>query len=203
MWVVKLGGGLARSLHLKSWVETLSRYGRGRVVIVPGGGPFADGVRASQKKFQFDDSTAHRMALLAMEQYGVMLCGMAHNLRPVSIDVDFKKVIDQNDVPVWMASALAHGDKSIPTSWDVTSDSLAAWLASRLGAQALILVKHIGPRAQMPTIAELTSSNVIDAAFEDFADLVKYKVRILGADQYDLIQVALTSNELCGVQVTR
>jgi 5-(aminomethyl)-3-furanmethanol phosphate kinase len=203
MWVVKLGGSLAPSSHLKSWIETLSHYACGRAVIVPGGGPFADEVRASQKKFLFDDLSAHRMALLAMEQYGVMLCGMAHNFRPVSTAAEIKKAISQHDVPVWLASTLILADHSIPASWDVSSDSLAAWLASRLGAQALILVKHMESRAQTMTIAELISSGKVDAAFAQFADLTKYQVGIVGIEQYDLIQGALSSNEPCGIQVTR
>ena len=32
----------------------------------------------------------------------------------------------------------------LPHSWDVTSDSIAAWVASRIGARRLILIKPPG-----------------------------------------------------------
>src|SRR6476646_6107739 len=73
--VVKLGGSQARSSHLASWLDVLSRCG-GRAVIVAGGGPFADAVRTTQPAMGFDDRAAHHMALLAMEQYAVALASL-------------------------------------------------------------------------------------------------------------------------------
>ena len=45
-------------------------------------------------------------------------------------------------------AALAHGARrpDIPWSWNVTSDSLAAWLAGELPASRLVLVKHEAAR---------------------------------------------------------
>src|SRR6185312_9091771 len=67
--VVKLGGSFAYSDYLQDWIEALAAS-PGRVVIVPGGGPFADAVRLAQRQMRFDDKAAHHMAVLAMEQYG-------------------------------------------------------------------------------------------------------------------------------------
>src|SRR5262245_51683374 len=67
--VIKLGGSFAFSADLADWIAAIAGCA-GRVVIVPGGGPFADAVRAAQAQMGFDDCAAHRMALLAMEQYG-------------------------------------------------------------------------------------------------------------------------------------
>ena len=50
------------------------------MVLVPGGGPFADAVRAAQPRMGFDDRAAHAMALLAMEQYGCALANLAQGL---------------------------------------------------------------------------------------------------------------------------
>ena len=63
--VVKLGGSFAGSVELPAWLDALARCA-GRVVVVPGGGPFAEAVRAAQPKMRFDDHAAHRMAVLAM-----------------------------------------------------------------------------------------------------------------------------------------
>ena len=42
-------------------------------VIVPGGGPFADAVRALQPALGMGELVAHRMAILAMQQFGLAL----------------------------------------------------------------------------------------------------------------------------------
>ena len=73
--VVKLGGSLAFSQHLRAWISALAAC-PGRAVIVPGGGPFADAVRSAQTRMGYDDHAAHHMALLAMEQYGRALISL-------------------------------------------------------------------------------------------------------------------------------
>ena len=70
MWVVKLGGALERDGDLRAVLDTLAGAGAGRLVIVPGGGTFADLVRERQRNWRFDNGTAHAMAVLAMAQYG-------------------------------------------------------------------------------------------------------------------------------------
>ncbi len=77
--VVKLGGSLAASPQLPILLRSLGRAAADglRVVIVPGGGPFADAVRVTQQDCAFDDAAAHDMALLAMAQYGRLLGALA------------------------------------------------------------------------------------------------------------------------------
>jgi len=72
--VLKLGGSYAFSPFLKNWIDAVKDCA-GCVVLVPGGGPFADAVRAAQPRMGFDDRAAHEMAVLAMDQYG---CAIAH-----------------------------------------------------------------------------------------------------------------------------
>ena len=61
------------------WLEIIAGNA-GHVVLVPGGGPFADAVREAQPKMGFDDAAAHHMALLAMEQYGRALVSLNETL---------------------------------------------------------------------------------------------------------------------------
>ena len=51
MIVVKIGGSLGKADALRSWLAVLAR-GKGRVVVVPGGGAFADGVREEQRRLR-------------------------------------------------------------------------------------------------------------------------------------------------------
>ncbi|MDZ7736033.1 MAG: hypothetical protein U5P41_07960 [Gammaproteobacteria bacterium] len=65
--VIKLGGSLLDSPRLAEWLGILAEHGAGRAVIVPGGGRYADAVRAAQAGQGFDDTTAHRRAMESMQ----------------------------------------------------------------------------------------------------------------------------------------
>ena len=101
LWVVKLGGSLAHSRYLKRWLSVLAD-GDPAVIIVPGGGPFADQVRTLQKRRRFDDAAAHHMALLAMEQYGRMLVGLQSGLRPAATRAEITRARRAGMAAVWM-----------------------------------------------------------------------------------------------------
>src|ERR671935_1882325 len=98
--VVKLGGSYAFSPILGDWLEMVARNA-GNVVLVPGGGPFADAVRDAQPKMGFDDAAAHHMALLAMEQYGRALVSVNGALAPASSLAAIRRLLSTRKVPVW------------------------------------------------------------------------------------------------------
>src|SRR5690606_1029758 len=129
VWVVKLGGSLASNPGLKDWLAVLARRGGGRVVIVPGGGPFADAVRVAQRRWNFPDPVEHRMALPAMEQYGLLLAGMQPRLRTARTAAEIAEILARGAAAVWLPFAMTAGPEArdIEESWNMTSDSLAAW----------------------------------------------------------------------------
>lgn len=178
--VVKLGGSLLEHPQaLQRWLRIVAGGG-GRLVVVPGGGPFADAVRIAQRKSGIDDRTAHRMALLAMEQYGVLLASLAPVLAPAESVGAMREALQRGRVPVWMPFRMVVDAKDIEASWGVTSDSLAAWLAQNLGAAVLWLVKSCAIPAQ--DAASLAAMGVVDAAFPRFCAAARYAVRVLGPD---------------------
>src|SRR5262245_49640699 len=121
--VVKVGGSYAFSSALKSWIDAVAACA-GRVVVVPGGGPFAETVRAAQPKMGFDDRAAHEMALLAMEQYGCALASLGAGWRLAASAAAIQDVLRENGVPVWSPTPMLRDANDVPWSWDVTSDSL-------------------------------------------------------------------------------
>ena len=151
--VVKLGGSYAFSTHLKDWIDAIALCA-GRVVVAPGGGPFADAVREVQPKMGLDDRVAHHMALLAMDQYGCALASLERKLIPAASATAIRRVLLDGGVPVWSATRMVLGAEDIPWSWDVTSDSLAAWLAgdpTRAGdasTRAHLLIRLAGAQCQ-------------------------------------------------------
>ena len=91
--VVKVGGSFAHHPRLGDVVAALAR-GVGRTVVVPGGGPFADMVRREQPRIGYDDRTAHRMALLAMAQFGHALASLSPALRPAAGLAAIKRTLE-------------------------------------------------------------------------------------------------------------
>ena len=157
--VIKLGGSFAFSPRLRDWIGAIASRAGG-IVIVPGGGLFADAVRTAQPTMGFDDRAAHRMGLLAMEQYGCAIASLDERLMPAQTLELIRQGLDDGKVPVWLPAQMVLGDAGIPQSWDVTSDSLAAWLADKIGAERLLLVKHVDAKEKMVRATDLAARNV-------------------------------------------
>jgi dihydroneopterin aldolase len=165
--VVKLGGSYAFSSALKSWIDAVAACA-GHAVVVPGGGPFAETVRVAQPKMGFDDRAAHEMALLAMEQYGCALASLGAGWRLAASAAAILDVLREGGVPVWSPTPMLRDANDVPWSWDVTSDSLAAWLAGRIGAKRVLLVKQLEPPPGSLRAADLVADGIIDPAFPRF-----------------------------------
>ncbi|MFJ5445386.1 uridylate kinase [Methylobacillus methanolivorans] len=168
MWVIKLGGSLLGSSELNLWLDIVARHGDGKVLIVPGGGIFADAVRDAQISSGIDDATAHRMAVMAMDQYGVLMTGLSPRLVTAKSELEIAERGWQHRGIVWLPSDMICADESIPMNWGITSDSLAAYLAAKLNAEHLILVKSSRPDAdQQVSLEKLTKEGFVDSAFGD------------------------------------
>jgi len=198
--VVKIGGSCAASLDLRRWSAAVAGCA-GQVAIVPGGGPFADAVRAAQPAIGFDDAAAHHMAMLAMEQYGRALAGFDARLRLVDSAAALRRCLRENRVPVWLPTRMALGAAEIPASWDVTSDSLAAWLAGRIGARRLLLLKQVElPRG--PVRAEdLAARGVVDKAFARFLAGSGVAAFVLGPAGHMAIAAAVCDDSAAGTPI--
>ncbi|MDD5461544.1 MAG: uridylate kinase [Methylococcales bacterium] len=181
MIVVKLGGSLTESdalLHCLDSVE--QNFPHGGIIIVPGGGAFADQVRLAQQHWKFDDRTAHKMALLAMQQMALLFQGLKSHFTIAGSLADIQKMLNQQKIVIWSPDISELDKAGIQASWDITSDSLAAWLAGILSASKLILVKSaiIDPAL---SLQELAKQGVIDKAFCVFAMRGSFKLDIVSA----------------------
>lgn len=169
MWAVKLGGSLHGDVpRLREWLDMLALRGGGRVVVVPGGGRFADAVRAEQQRLGFDDLAAHDMAVLAMCQSALLMQSMQPALRLVRDAESIADVLHAGGTALWQPFDALRDAPDALTSWDVTSDSLAAWLAARLQAERLVLVKWNAPPPHAG-IDALVEAGYVDRAFGTFA----------------------------------
>lgn len=193
MLIVKLGGSLLGTPELQAWLDMLATQSDGRVVIVPGGGVFADAVRAAQTTGGFNDATAHHAALLAMDQYGLVLQGLQPALTTAASELEISERSWQHRAIVWLPSRMVLADDEIPKSWEVTSDSLAAWLAAKIDAESLVLVKHPDVVDEALPVSQLMSEGLLDPAFDRFASRLGCPVRVIGKQGYRAISARLRS----------
>jgi 5-(aminomethyl)-3-furanmethanol phosphate kinase len=138
--VVKVGGGLGRGAGddaLRALCTTLGALAeRHALLVVPGGAWFADAVRDADRRFGLPATTSHHMAVLGMEQFGwllgVLIPGAERTADPARAAAGRAAVLLPAALPL-----------DLPASWQVTSDSIAAWVAGRAGADRLVLVKEV------------------------------------------------------------
>ncbi len=177
--VVKLGGSLHHAAELGGWLAALAEAPGPPRVAVPGGGPFADAVRAAQERLGFHDLAAHRMAILAMQQYGLLLQAREPRLALIETEAEMR-ALPPGAGGVWLPWRLAGLEPGIEASWDVTSDSLALWLARRLGSPRLLLVKSAVLPEGRASAATLAAADVLDRAFPGLAIGYGGDVRCVG-----------------------
>ena len=163
--VVKVGGGLGRGAGddaLRALCTALGQLGeRHALLVVPGGAWFADAARDADRRFELRATTSHRMAILGMEQFAWLLSDL---IPGAERRADLARV-GAGRTSVLLPAGLPIDE--LPASWQVTSDSIAAWVAGKVGAERLVLVKEVeGLFAQWPpqgeplarlTVAELAA----------------------------------------------
>lgn len=197
-WVVKLGGSLWSAPELRCWLDVLAGARSVRVVIVPGGGPFADAVRAAQPRIGFGDRAAHVMAMLAMEQYGTALADLEPRLTPARAPDE----LDRAAGPVvWTPLPMATA-ADIAESWDVTSDSLAVWLAQTLGASCAVLVKSAPLPDGTHAAGRLAADGIVDVALPDRVERFRGSVWCVRSTDHRRFAEALDRGAPVGARLT-
>jgi len=165
--VVKVGGGLgggAGDDALRALCTTLGELGeRHALVVVPGGAWFADAVREADRRFGLRARTSHHMAVLGMEQFGWLLSELVPGAECCD-DLAAAARLAAGRTALLRPAGLAL--EGLPASWEVTSDSIAAWVARRVDAGRLVLVKEVdGLFAQWPArgepLARLTVAELV------------------------------------------
>lgn len=185
--VVKLGGSLFGSKDLPAMLRATSRFS---AILVAGGGAFADAVRSEQNRLGFSDVAAHRMAILAMDQSAVCLADFAGDFAPCASVPEFADAAAIGRPAVWLPSKMAL-EADLPASWDVTSDSLALWLAIRLGAPRLVIAKAAA--VEVKPLEYLAKTGVVDSHFPRLGRRYSGEISIVGPATPQALETALAS----------
>jgi aspartokinase-like uncharacterized kinase len=143
--VIKIGGSLAEDPErLRALCTKLSEFAKKyAIIVVPGGGRFADVVRDFDQRFTLSSGISHRMAILGMDQFGLLLSQIIPNSCATYLLNDAKQLSEIRVVPIFLPSRLMFKEDPLENSWDVTSDSIAAYVASRLHVAKVLLVTDV------------------------------------------------------------
>jgi aspartokinase-like uncharacterized kinase len=157
--VVKVGGAIipypgALDLAMRA-LESAAARGDS-LLVVPGGGPFADAVRRVDRALSIESHAAHWMAILAMDQHAHLLVSRGPSATLIEHPDEAADVLRRRELPVLAPYRWLRAADPLPHSWDVTSDSIAAWVAGQVHASRLLLVKPVTGEA----------AALVDAYFE-------------------------------------
>jgi 5-(aminomethyl)-3-furanmethanol phosphate kinase len=220
--VLKIGGGLPRDRGDAALRALCAAVGnaaaRHPLLVVPGGGAFADAVRAEDARFGLRAPTTHEMAILAMDQFGLMLRDLVPG---AGVCRDFETAAAlacDGRAPILLPAALVLAADGLPASWDVTSDSIAAWVAGRAGARRVVLVKGVrglydGPPGEGEPIGTLGTSRLaalqregraggVDPYFATALAAARVEGWIVGGDDPARLAQLLDTGTTTGTQVT-
>jgi aspartokinase-like uncharacterized kinase len=185
--IVKLGGSLAGDPALPRWLAAIAEGPVPRLV-VPGGGPFADAVRALQPRLGFDERTAHGAAILAMQQYALVLAAIEPRLVSVEGPAEIAAAARAGRSMLWLPWATIGRDPTIEASWRVTSDSLSLLLATRLAVPELLLVKASALPPVPIDLEQLAARGILDGAFPELARTYRGRIRLASLFDIDALE---------------
>ena len=171
--VIKVGGSLLDLDNLEARLSAiLARHGP-RVLLIAGGGKVVDVVRELDQRHGLGDQQAHDLAIRGLDFTAAILCAFipecALMWRPMELEVNWSG----GRVPILIPSLFLDAfdqprPDSLPASWRITSDSIAARAAVILGAKHLILLKSVTP-PEGSSRADAARLGLVDPCFPDIA----------------------------------
>jgi aspartokinase-like uncharacterized kinase len=171
-WVLKLSGSLDNEKTLSNLIRVIEELSSNfHIVIVPGGGAFADFIRARSTARGVSDETSHAQAVLSVCQFGYELIGRFQNGVAAHNRPQVEAALKSGATPVFIPYPYAVKQTSIPATWDATSDTIAAEVCRDLGIGGLVLLKSVdgiiknGKLQAQVGKASLKKSDVVDPLF--------------------------------------
>ncbi len=144
--VFKIGGKiLENSNNIKSTFSQLTQLFEEKIlqkiIIIPGGGSFANFVRRLDEDLQIGDDLAHWIAIYSMNYNGIILNGKYPDLETIE---ELKTFQDAKQIfCIFLPYNFLREDDTLPHNWDVTSDSIAFYVANKLKLSQCFLIKNI------------------------------------------------------------
>ena len=186
--VFKIGGKILENFKdIKSTISQLTQLFEDKIlqkiIVIPGGGSFANFVRSLDDVLQIGDDLAHWIAIYSMNYNGIML----HRKYPDFEIIEKLKIFQEakQKFCIFLPYRFLREDDILPHNWDVTSDSIALYIATKLKLSQCFLIKNIDgifniDKELIKSIStfkynELKSSNQLDNIIEEDSNIKKSK----------------------------
>ena len=193
---------------MKIWIKFIANHFKGRAIIIPGGGLFANHIRTIQKDYNLENDIAHDMALYSMSQMGLLISSIDRiNLHFCSTKHEISKVIEDDKVPIigsfdFLKTRIGSSNKN----WSITSDSIALLISEELQLNTLLIVKSclcsfVDSKIALNQIKvnKLVSLGILDASFSVNFQNSRTKVYLFFRDQlpnaYDTVLTSSKPNK--------
>lgn len=196
IWVVKLGGSMLHAPELRAWLAACAGDAPVTCVVVLGGGPLVDEIRALQSSWQYDDALAHELALEAMGLNARAVAAVEPALAPLHWPGR-----PPTGSALWLPRA-PWAWLELPASWAVTSDSVALRLAQCLDAAAVVLVKSV-PAARLvaASAAAHAAAGTVDGALPDLLARNGIAVHLAAREHHASLRAGRATGRLPGVAI--
>lgn len=157
--VVKIGG----SLFPDYAIDLANKLKNTDSCIILGGGEFANLIRKYNDEEDFSEEVNHWTAIDCMDIIAKLTNDKVESARLAYSIEDINKISDDGFTPIFIVSKFLREEDPFECSWDVTSDSIAAYVAHLLNANLLIVTNVNGIYTQEPKESGSTFISKIDA----------------------------------------
>ena len=157
--VVKIGGSLFPNYAI-NLAEKLKNTGS---VIILGGGEFANLIRKYNDDVNFSEETNHWAAIDCMDIIAKLVNDKVDSTKMAYSIEEVNAISDEGFTPIFVVSEFLKREDPFECSWDVTSDSIAAYVSHILNANLLIVTNVNGIYTQEPEEPGSTFISKIDA----------------------------------------
>ena len=157
--VVKIGG----SLFPNYAIELAKQLENTGSVIILGGGEFANLIRKYDAEMDFSEQANHWTAIDCMDIIAKLVNDKVESAKLAYTIKEVNEISDEGFTPIFIVSQFLREEDPFECSWDVTSDSIAAYVSHLLNANLLIVTNVNGIYTQEPKEPGSTFISKIDA----------------------------------------
>jgi aspartokinase-like uncharacterized kinase len=138
--IIKLGGSLQeKGREIIRFLSDYAEQNAHTFIVIPGGGHFVKRIKELSEQKAISDDAAHWMAVLGMHQYGFFLADGSG----IEIVERVEELSNVKHIGILLPYNLLKADDSLPHNWNVTSDTIAAFVAHKLGEKGFIKLTDV------------------------------------------------------------
>jgi len=119
-------------------------------IIITGGGEFANLIRRYDFAIGFSSDITHETSINSMDIIAKLINDKLNFTKLVCSLEDAEKVVDSGNIPILLCSDFLKDNDFIPHSWDITSDSISAYVSNILKSKLLIATNVDGIYSREP-----------------------------------------------------